>query len=108
MAAFFRFVVALILGLILLLSILLIAEPSRAQGLQCDAVDRILSYLTDQFGEELVGDGEGPGGTRLLLFAHPDVDTWTVVGVMPGDKACLIASGTNWTAREPTPAGSET
>jgi hypothetical protein len=108
MARFSRWFVGLLTGMVVLISVLLLADPVKAQPLQCDSVDQVLTYLADQFDEQLVGEGQGPNGTRLLLFAHPQGDTWTVIGVIPGDKACFIASGTNWTDHEPTPAGSET
>ena len=72
MAAFSRWALALIIALVATFSVLLVADPARAQ------------------------------------ISHPEGDTWTVVGVMPGGQACFIASGSHWEVHEFTPAGSET
>lgn len=91
-----------------LVAMALAVSPLFAQPLQCAAFDQMMTHLTDTYGEQLIGEGHGPNGTRLLMFAHPEGDTWTVVGVMPGGQACFIASGANWTVHDFTPAGSET
>lgn len=108
MAAFSRWVLALVIALIVLFSALLVADPARAQPVPCGPVDQVLTQLADQYGEQLIGRGQGPNGTQMLLFSHPEGDTWTVVGIFPGDQACFIASGSHWDVLEFTPAGSET
>lgn len=103
-----RWALAAIIGFLLLISVLLLADPLQAQPLQGAPVDQVVEALHGQCGEELIGDGVGPNGTRLLIFAHPDGDSWTVIGLLPDGKACPIAWGTDWTQRTPTPPGSET
>lgn len=108
MAAFSRWALAIMIALIAVLSALLVADPARAQPIPCGPVDQVLTQLADQYGEQLIGQGQGPGGTQLLMFSHPEGDTWTVAGVLPGGRACFIASGSHWDVHEFSPAGSET
>lgn len=108
MAAFSRWALVLMIALIAVFSALLVADPARAQTVPCGPVDQVLTELSDQYGEQLIGQGEGPNGTQMLLFSHPEGDTWTVVGILPGGQACFIASGSHWDIHEFTPAGSET
>lgn len=101
-------VLALIVGFLALFAVLVLADDLRAQPAQCGPVEQVLTHLADRYGEQLIGKGQGPNGTQLMMFAHPEGDTWTVIGVMPGGQACFIASGANWDVHEFTPAGSET
>lgn len=108
LAAVFRWAFALIIALFTVFTALLAADPVRAQTLQCAALDQIVAHLTERYQEQLVGDGVGPNGTRLQVYAHPEGTTWTVIGLLPDGRACFIASGDDWTGHEFTPAGSET
>lgn len=109
MATLSRWALALMIAFLVVISGLILADDARAQtALQCAPLDQMLTLLADKYGEQLIGEGQGPNGTRLLTFAHPEGDTWTVVGVIPNGQACFIASGASWTVHEFTPAGSET
>lgn len=108
MATLSRWIVALMIAFLILFSVLLLADDAGAQPLPCGTVDQVITELTEKYGEQLIGEGQGPNGTRLLMFSHPDGDTWTVVGIMPGGQACFVASGSHWNVHEFTPAGSET
>lgn len=99
---------AVIAAFILFWVVVLVGGMAGATTLSCAPVDQAVELLVNTYGEELVGEGEGPNGTRLMIFAHPDGDTWAVIGLLPDGNACFIASGTDWIAREPTPPGSET
>jgi hypothetical protein len=103
-----RWIVAMMIAVLVLFSALFLADAARAQTAQCAPVDQMLTLLADKYGEQLIGEGQGPNGFKLLMFAHPEGDTWTVVGVIPGGQACFIASGESWTVHDFTPAGSET
>lgn len=80
-----------------------------AQGSdRCVSTDQIIDLLASRYGEEQVASGVVGGGAVLLIFAHPDGSTWSAVVVLPDGRACMMASGTGWATRPPTPAGSET
>lgn len=106
-AVFFllRGVLSLIFGAALIFMVLLVQDAKAAP--QCDAAEKVMQLLADQYGEERIGEGSAGGG-QLLIFAHPDGDTWSVVVLLPDGQACLMASGADWTTIEPTPPGSET
>lgn len=108
MAILSRWVLAALIVLLALFTALVLADDARAEPLSCGPVDQVVEALTGEYHEVLVGTGAGPNGTRLLVFAHPDGTTWTVLGLLPDGKACFIASGTDWKAAPPTPPGSET
>lgn len=103
-----RFAAPFILAMIAAFLVLTGAATVNAAGSQCGPVDQILSLLVDKYGEQMIGEGFGPNGIRLLPFAHPDGNTWTTVVVVPDGTACLLASGTDWTLHDFTPAGQET
>lgn len=96
---------AAMIALLAVFSVLLLADDARAQPLQCGPADQVVELLSNKYGEELIGDGAGPNGTRLMVFAHPEGETWTVIGLMPDGTACFIATGTDWSL---APPGSET
>ncbi|MCU0902429.1 MAG: hypothetical protein MUE83_00960 [Tabrizicola sp.] len=100
-----RWVLALMIAAALLFTVLLVQDAKAAP--QCDSAERVLQLLADRYGEERVGEGSAGGG-KLLIFAHPDGDTWSVVILLPDGQACLLASGADWTTLNPTPPGSET
>lgn len=88
--------------------LLLAGAPAvSAASPQCGPVDQVLTLLAEKYGEQMIGEGQGPNGVRLLLFVHPEGDTWTTVVVIPDGTACLVASGADWTLHEFTPAGLE-
>lgn len=102
-ASFCRWLIALLIA-VAVLFLLLLVQPAKAAP-QCDAAERVLALLVDRYGEQEIGAGTAGGGSRLLIFAHPDGDTWSVVVLLPDGRACLVASGADWTI---TPLGSET
>jgi hypothetical protein len=108
MRTFSRWALALMISLLALFAVLLLADRAKAQTLQCGPIDQVIELLVRKYGEELFGTGQGPNGTRLFVFAHPDGATWTVFATMPDGQACIIASGASWHAAAPTPPGSET
>lgn len=108
LANLLRWTFALLIAILAAFTALLAADPARAQALHCGPVDQVVEHLAKTYQEQLLGDGGGPNGTRMMVFIHPSGSTWTVIGLLADGTACFIASGTNWTVRELTPAGSET
>lgn len=103
-----RWALAALVAFLAVFSVLILADSARAATSQCAPIDQVVEGLAANYGEELIGDGGGAGGSRLMVFAHPDGKTWTVIGLMPDGTGCLVASGNDWKAYEPTPPGSET
>lgn len=88
-----------------LLFVVLLAQDATAAP-QCDVAERVFALLQDRYGEGRVGEGAANGG-RLLIFAHPEGDTWSVVVLLPNGQACLMASGADWEIVAPNPPGKE-
>lgn len=80
-----------------------IAIPAVAQE-NCAAFPEVASALVAKYGEGIVGQGLYQG-TILQMWANPETGTWTIVIVRPDGIACIPASGDNWEAVEPEPAG---
>ena len=94
---------------IMLLGALIVgASQIIAQTAQCGSLTDMTATLFQQYQEELIARGKGPGGQELLTFVRPDGLTWTVLVLLPDGRACMLASGSDWTELERTPAGSET
>jgi len=98
-----RWVALSVIGVAIVFTIFLVQDAKAAP--QCVAMDGMIQLLADRYGESVVGEGVAGGGSRLLIFTHPDGDTWSVVVVLPDGQACLMASGADWTM---VPLGSET
>ncbi len=93
---------------VLVVAAALAMAPAFAQGQMCAPADQIVTILKDKYGEEVVSTGAGPSGVGMMMFAHPDGDTWSMVVLLPDGRACLIASGTEFQNIARTPPGSET
>lgn len=107
MAVIFRWSLALMIGLGLAFTVLFVADPLRAQTMQCESLDRVIELLTEKYDERLVGTGNGPSGVRIFVFAHQEGATWTAIAVLPDGQACMVASGTNWQPAPPVPTGED-
>lgn len=101
-------VVALLVGIALIVWLVAKAVTPAAAQPQCAPVEEVLAGLATGYDESLIGRGFVANGTQMLLFTHPEGDTWTIIVLMPDGTACLAASGTGWDARTPTPTGKET
>ncbi|MFN3938716.1 MAG: hypothetical protein ACK4KW_14200 [Gemmobacter sp.] len=88
--------------------LLLAAPPAAAQGLPCLPWENLLTVLMGRFGEQAQWMGiAGPAGAPrpVMLFAHPDGGTWSIVVRRPDGTGCLAMSGSVWEAVAPVPAG---
>lgn len=72
------------------------ALPAAAQSLQCGPLDQVVEGLSTGWKETPVGRGMQGGDLIVMVFADPDGDTWTIIGVGSDGIACLLASGTAW------------
>jgi hypothetical protein len=63
----------------------------------CFDTDMLMKRFHRLFGEVVVGQGIVEKRNLAQLMVSPKKGTWTVVVKMPpGDKTCLIMSGTDW------------
>lgn len=76
---------------------ILAADIARSQT-QCDARDRVLSFLADRYGETRRSVGLAGEGTVMELFAADDTGTWTITVTLPNGQTCLVASGAEFEA----------
>ncbi len=73
--------------------------PADAVGVQaCAAYPQLRDMLVARFGEEPASSGRTADGTVVQLFASDSADTWTMVNVEPGGRACVVAVGRDWRA----------
>lgn len=84
---------------------MLLAGMMLAQA-ACGPVHDVAKHLKDEYNEELVGYGIDKNGTGItMMFASPGGQTYTMAAVTPQGVACLIATGSRWTAKPPKPEG---
>lgn len=75
-----------------------------AQAPQCAPLDRMVEGLANGWQEAPVGRGMQGGELIVMVFAAPEGETWTIIGVGPDGTACLLASGAAWeTLPRPAP-----
>lgn len=92
--------------LVTLVALLLWAVPMMAvaQTPQCAPLDRVVEGLANGWQEAPVGRGMQGGELIVMVFAAPEGETWTIIGVGPDGTACLLASGAAWeTLPRPAP-----
>jgi hypothetical protein len=81
-------------------AMLLVAQPSAAQGLACGPRTTVLERLASRFGETRRGVGlSGRGDSVIEVFASDATGSWTVTVTLPDGRTCLLASGRDWEDR---------
>lgn len=79
------------------------AAAGRAQAqAQCAGLADVLAGLSARWSEQVLWQGGAQGGTSFAITVNPDGTTWTALMLRPDGLACVVASGTGWTAG-PTP-----
>lgn len=97
------------LGILLIglaFAVIVLGGLAGAATPQCAPADQMVDLLSDRYGEAVVGTGLA-AEARLMVFAHPEGDTWSIVFLLPDGRAGLMASGADWEAATPTKPGSE-
>lgn len=95
----------MIRALIIALSAAL-ASPAAAQTLACMSHARIVTLLSEGWGEVVVAVALGADGTVFETFANLDTGTWTIVVTAPGGPTCPAAAGSDFHLMT-MPAGEE-
>jgi len=82
-----------------ILAAIVAALPSVAYSQACGGYADAAEALTVQFGETRASSGLAPDGQTLVeTWANPATGTWSILFVTPDGNACLMLSGSNWTA----------
>lgn len=92
-------VVALFIG-----GIIAIAWRSEAQGAErespCPTHSQMSAYLTEHFGEKLVGGGTASEGVVIEFYLAPS-GSWTLTITRAGQGTCIFAGGYGWQVGSP-------
>lgn len=71
--------------------------PAHAQeSPPCMGLADARAFLYSEYGEVSVGYGLDVSGSYVIEVYVSEKGSYTIIGVMPDDKACLIAQGYNW------------
>jgi hypothetical protein len=83
-----------------------VLAPGRAEAqAQCAGMADVMAGLSQRYGERVLMEAGG-GDTDVIITVNPDGTTWTALVIRPDGLACIVASGTSWTAGPaPEPAG---
>jgi hypothetical protein len=75
---------------------LLMAGMAQAQAVVCHPHDKVVAWLTGEYGEVLVAISEGAQGTFVEMFENAETGTWTVLQSNADGVACVAAAGQDW------------
>lgn len=89
------------------------AAPATAQQPGCGTFEAMRRQIEgEKYLERPVVEMKDRGGIRVVIWANPDTETWTMLRISPnGQLACVIEAGSAFgpAALEPLPApGDET
>ena len=88
-----------VLALCITVIIFFLLGVHRASAAQpvCYYRDIMIEYLKSKYGEAPASFGLTKNGLIFEILASPD-GAWTVLLNHPNGQACILASGTDWTA----------
>lgn len=93
-------------GLLAALLALGACTTATAQS-DCAPRDTAVEYLSEQWGEAIVGAGLESPTSILEVWVAEETGTWTIVRTTPDGMSCIVASGTDWRKGAPGPKGVE-
>lgn len=73
-----------------------LAEPPR-----CLPRADLVTALETQFAESAVGMGLESEASVVEIFRSDDGGSWTILQSFSNGMSCIVATGTDWVAREP-------
>ena len=72
----------------------------------CMPLIELRGRLAQEYHETEVAGGLAKNGPAIVVFASPDGETWTIVGVQPNGMACFLSVGEGWyTGGDKAPEG---
>lgn len=86
---------ALVLTLALAAGLLL---PGQARAGQCAGLADVMAGLATRYGERALWQGGAGDGVSFTVTVNPDGTTWTALMLRADGLACIVASGSGWTA----------
>lgn len=78
-----------------LIALLLLTTAAHAEPKPCAPHDEQVRFLTEQFGEALLGSGDASQGRKMEFWGNYKTNTWTFVLITPEGIACLMTAGGN-------------
>lgn len=93
--------------ILLLFVAMLAASPAHAGVPVCSAtIEDHAAALAEAYGEQPfwlgLNGGDGASG-MVMIFARPDMTSWTVVLIDRAGKSCSLTGGNAWLPRAPSP-----
>lgn len=86
-------------------AIIFAAMAGPALGASCGPRDGIISSLEGRFSESRHASGLTSSSQLLEVFVNPETGGWTIITTTAGGLTCLLSSGTEFQAWEPSPVG---
>ena len=75
-----------------------------AQAASCAERDKVVTRLQQEYAEELTAGGLNATATKTTVvevWSSPETGTFTVMLTNAQGMSCIVATGTDWFAREP-------
>lgn len=89
-------VMAVVLGIMVLLSSEPAAAQSAAQAPLGFSRDEIVAQLGERYNEAPVAGGIAANGSILEVFSSADGQSWTIIITRPDGRSRVIAEGEGW------------
>lgn len=87
-----------------------VASPTAGvsqQAANCSDRDRILSRLSEGYGERRQSVGLGANNAVIEVYASDETGTWTILMTLPNGVSCLVATGSAFEALAAMPEPDE-
>ena len=88
----------------LIMAALAILATSAEAQTNCAPRARVIERLADQYGESRHGIGLAANRTGIAeIYVNDTSGTWSVVVTLPSGMACMVITGTNYSATTGAP-----
>lgn len=71
-------------------------SATAASAQVCGERDKVLTRLSENFGETRRSLGLGANNGVVEIFASDETGSWTITVTMPDGRMCLVASGQSY------------
>jgi|GEM_PF-400091 len=69
------------------------AYAAQAQTNSCGDRDKLITSLSEKYGETRQSMGLARNNSLMELYASDETGTWTILVTLPDGRSCLIAAG---------------